>query len=462
MQALLFGPYLTEPLERDEGAYAYIAQRLPAGELPYRDIYDHKPPAVYFIYALIFKLLGQSVLSIRTFTLFYSMLTTLSLFAVGYLMWGRMGGMLAALFYAFFSGGPYIQGTSANTETFMVLPMVLALLCFLRATRDGGRGTGANLFMAGVFSGLAVMIKQVAAANFLVLAGLAGLISLIPLFLGFTAFPLIFTLFFWFKGALPDMLNSVIFENLAYVGDKVWRWNFFMTAVGRDGLLLWGLSLLAILYIFLKDRKRENILLAVWGVFSVLAIIPGRSFYGHYFIQTIPGLALLSTYLIVRSLESKVNWKKAAAFLFTLFLLALPALKSRLDFNFLSPDEISLKKYAYFFDTNFVLMREIAAHIRSKTSPNDYIYVWGAEPEVYFYTQRRSASKYIYYYPLMYNTEKAYNIYLKVVDDVRQKRPRYIISLYDMAYFGTLYKHVQSNYRLASQIEKWRIWEIKK
>ena len=37
--------YLDVPLERDEGEYAYIAQRALLGEVPYRDAFDQKPPA---------------------------------------------------------------------------------------------------------------------------------------------------------------------------------------------------------------------------------------------------------------------------------------------------------------------------------------------------------------------------------------------------------------------------------
>jgi hypothetical protein len=38
---------LDVPLERDEGAYAYIAAQWRSGLIPYRDVFDHKPPLVY-------------------------------------------------------------------------------------------------------------------------------------------------------------------------------------------------------------------------------------------------------------------------------------------------------------------------------------------------------------------------------------------------------------------------------
>ena len=83
LQIFLRIPFLGEPLERDEGAYAYIAQRMAVGQVPYRDIYDHKPPAIYFIYAGIFKLFGESAASIRYFTLFYSLILTFIIFLIG-------------------------------------------------------------------------------------------------------------------------------------------------------------------------------------------------------------------------------------------------------------------------------------------------------------------------------------------------------------------------------------------
>jgi len=42
-----------------------MGQRVLAGEVPYRDYFDHKPPMVYYIYALILKFFGQTIFSIR-------------------------------------------------------------------------------------------------------------------------------------------------------------------------------------------------------------------------------------------------------------------------------------------------------------------------------------------------------------------------------------------------------------
>lgn len=44
-------PSLAQPGGADQEAYAYVGQRLLAGEQPYRDAWDQKPPGIHFLYA---------------------------------------------------------------------------------------------------------------------------------------------------------------------------------------------------------------------------------------------------------------------------------------------------------------------------------------------------------------------------------------------------------------------------
>ena len=43
-------PLMDLPLERDEGDYAYAAWRMTFGEWPYVDVFNQKPPGVFFAY----------------------------------------------------------------------------------------------------------------------------------------------------------------------------------------------------------------------------------------------------------------------------------------------------------------------------------------------------------------------------------------------------------------------------
>ena len=57
--------FLHEPLERDEGLYAYIGQEILRGNLPYRDAMDQKPPGIHYIYSTIITAFGATPEGIR-------------------------------------------------------------------------------------------------------------------------------------------------------------------------------------------------------------------------------------------------------------------------------------------------------------------------------------------------------------------------------------------------------------
>src|SRR5438128_2470887 len=73
----LRAPCAAIPLERDEGEYAYIAQRMLHGELPYRDAFDQKPPGVFLAYLVPVRIFGTSVVAIHVTAYIWSALTAL-------------------------------------------------------------------------------------------------------------------------------------------------------------------------------------------------------------------------------------------------------------------------------------------------------------------------------------------------------------------------------------------------
>ena len=49
-------PTVAQPAGADQGLYAYVGQRILAGEMPYRDAWDQKPPAIHYTYAVMYAL----------------------------------------------------------------------------------------------------------------------------------------------------------------------------------------------------------------------------------------------------------------------------------------------------------------------------------------------------------------------------------------------------------------------
>src|SRR5262245_47637340 len=170
LTAVLRLPLLDLPLERDEGGYAYIAWRLELGELPYRDWFDQKPPGIFWAYASAAALPVDPVVAIRLVAALFSAATGVALLFVARRFVDRGWALGAAAFFVFLSADPRLQGPVANTERFMLLPLVFAHLLFLRFAREDLGGRWAPLAI-GALLGLATSFKQVAAVDLLFFAG---------------------------------------------------------------------------------------------------------------------------------------------------------------------------------------------------------------------------------------------------------------------------------------------------
>src|SRR5262249_22055964 len=124
----------------------------------------------------------------------------------------------------------------------------------------------------------------------------------------------------------------------------------------------------------------------------------GLYFRPQYFVLALPGLALLAG-AAARALPVRPARAHAVA----CAALALVGLATPLGVESAvllrgSPGRATRAVYAVNpFPEAVVLGREIAA----RTKPGDRIAVLGSEPEILFYAGRRSATGYIYVYPLM-------------------------------------------------------------
>src|SRR6266853_2737754 len=131
--AAVRAPLLSIPLERDEGEYAYIAWRLGYNDLPYRDWVDQKPPAVFFIYRIALRLPLEPIRAIHFVALLFSAASVCALFFLGLQFIDRFCAFLGAALFALLSSDPLVQGTAANTERFMLCPLILSLIAFFAA-----------------------------------------------------------------------------------------------------------------------------------------------------------------------------------------------------------------------------------------------------------------------------------------------------------------------------------------
>jgi hypothetical protein len=192
--------------------------------------------------------------------------------------------------------------------------------------------------------------------------------------------------------------------------------------------VFWGLALCALVIPRLAER-RTRLLLAGWALASLLGVCVGLHFRPHYFIQLLPALAALcgvagggaARWLLVRP-----GWGPAWAGLAALVLLVL-APPVAANWGYLragTPSAIARKMYGL---NPFPESLEIASYIRSTSDADDSVYVVGSEPQILFYAERRSATRYIFFYPLTADLPNAAERQREVMREVTAAKPRYVV-----------------------------------
>jgi hypothetical protein len=437
-------PFLDLPLERDEGEYAYIAQRwLAGGFVPYRDAFDQKPPAIFAAYAAAFVLAGESVRGIRVFHLAWMAATMLLVGSLGARLAGPLAGAFAAFAFAALGASPALLGASANTEMFLCLPMLGSLLACLRARE---RGTLGLFVAAGALAGATVLFKQVAAL--FVLFGLGLALSRPPtarggpttptrarVALAFVAGVLLavapVALYFAATRSLGAFLDAAVLHNLGYTTSVPLAQGLRNLAreLARQSPSFaptWLLAGLALATPLALGRERRW-LLGGWLAVCFAALSVGFYYREHYFVLGLPPLCVLAGSAAAGVLRRVGGSRPALATLVGLGLLAWiaapPALANRWAWTE-TPVEISRRLYGR---NPFPESPEVARLVREACAPDQSVLVLGSEPQILFHAGRRSATRYIITYPLAGGDARASLRQKEAIDELRRAPPGCVV-----------------------------------
>jgi hypothetical protein len=70
---------------------------------------------------------------------------------------------------------------------------------------------------------------------------------------------------------------------------------------------------------------------------------------------------------------------------------------------------------------------EIADYIKKHSQPNDSIAILGSEPQIYFYSDRRAATRYIYMYPLIETHNRTAEIRKEIIQEIESAKPQFLL-----------------------------------
>ena len=434
------------PLERDEGEYAYAGQLILQGIPPYQLFYYMKLPGIYAAYACVMAIFGQTHTGIHLGLLVINAVTIILVFLLAKRGCDPIAGVVGAACFAVLSIDQSIQGVFANAEHFVILPAVGGLLLLLRGTDDDRPWM---LFFSGLLLGTAFLIKQPGAA-FVAFGGLYTLIHQLykrPVdWSRLASLCVVFIL----GAVIPYGLACLI---LAWAGvfERFWFWtaDYAMAyssqipidsawtlfkdraaCIGGSTFLIWGLAGLGVTTVMWDNRMRHrSIFIAMFILFSFLAICPGFYFRRHYFVLTLPATAVLAGIAISvianRLSNNRFRFVKyGLPILLAAACLGVSVYQQRQYLFELTPIQVCRSTY---WPNPFPESLEISQFLRTNSKKDERIAVIGSEPQIYFYSGRRSATGYIYMYALMEDHDFAWQMQKEMIREIESSQPKFLI-----------------------------------
>lgn len=468
---LHWNSFLT-PLHPDEGEYAYSAWLIKQGGTPYKDAFIQKPPLIIYTYFFGQLFDAEGVWSPRFLAFIFTLVSAVLLALIAKKEWGQRAGWLALWLYPLINLFPGFTPYTANTEKFLLLPLI-GLLAIFVLTRSSHK----NIFhfLAGALLSLSVFYKPIALPIGLFILG----VWLLKIWRNLRKIRLIFQLvilqFFGFlliSGLIlaPFLLtNSFLsFWNAVIVFNRYYALSDYFSPLNFlwFGIVLvrywWILGLgLVVFWLLPANRKKFYASLFLVSIINIAACP-----FAHYYILIAPFLCLtvvcgfnafLDAVFSVRCLAKNGAWLTFVLLAAVIFLLIWP-FYGRFS---LSSAELS----SWLYGRDFLDSIKVANKIKEKSDTQDKIFVTCSEPQIYFYAKRQGVSRFIILFPLNIVSPFQKQYQEEVTKSLFEKKPSFIVRCNldeHQGYWGEippkishqLFTLLQENYRLIGGYQK--------
>jgi hypothetical protein len=461
-------PNLQYPIGRDQATYCMIAESLLKGKHLYLNLWDNKPPGIFYLYVPIVKLLGRVRWLVGAVDLVCVVAAALATFYFCTRYLGPQAGAVAAVLYAYWHNRKgYIN--AAQPEVFMILFVFAA---FFLLSREGRQPVWRS-FVAGLALGAAFWIKYNALAFLPLLVVLpyhdasrldspsphlgltipwrVWLVRTSALLGGLVATIAGVLVWFIHSGAWPAM-KEVQFQVLPRYGAIVVERtpHYFIWALRQVNFNLgnWPEAGVAVALLIAWRRRHFSRMAPIFiaAVSGFLVTASQARFNAYSFETFFPFLAMLWAYATVEIFEgfrtlarqfSRRGWATARVGVWLVFIncmyfpMPAPAMRQVERYEGLRKwwrnPEKSYGSYWWSLGIEH-LGGELQAvgYLKDNSVPDDEVFVWGTAPLIYFLSGRDCPSRFVSNLGLVSDWAPA-EWRDELVRTLKAKRPRFII-----------------------------------
>src|SRR5260221_4749672 len=244
----------------DEMIYMTLRIGIRRGLTLYKQIFDNKPPLIYFTAAL-----AENLFWFKAILAFWMIATTICFWHLVKNLFkdNSLAQYVSVIIFVIFTTIPLFEGNIVNAELFLIGPIILGLTVLL------SKPTYKNIFLSGMIFAVGALFKIPASFDvpvivvfwFITLENLnfKNFLELIKktfiLALGFSIPILLTFVWYFYKGALSDYIKAAFLQNINYVSS--WNGGPQQSFVVKHGPLLIraGIVVLGFIILGLYNRK---------------------------------------------------------------------------------------------------------------------------------------------------------------------------------------------------------------
>lgn len=390
------------PLQTDSGIWAYIGWRLNNGATLYRDLWDNKPPGIFYAFALAERF-GEpgSDVPLRWMDAIVTIVVLGLTFALARRLASTLAAAIAVLLLSLVMGHRVLADWGCNAEKFVAVFETASLILIVGAFRHprawkwlivGGLCAAASTFkQTGIvvfFSANLVLFFQK------IHTGKSRGRILACLWLGFVM--LWIPLLVWMAGkdSLDGFFRQAIFHDLGRASTPgldaggiffLDHWRGVWEQIILAGVIVWP-ALLALLVISKirssNQRSAPLALIVLQALLCVCLFVAAPKGYGHYLLQAAPALAVLAACAIDWGLLRREATLSLGLIIITL-LVGSVTLGDHFEF-ISNPACPARQAYADIASRTNSLVNSV----RGKSSPSKSVMVWPTDHAVSYYASR--------------------------------------------------------------------------
>lgn len=431
----------TELPNRDYGYYAYIGKQIAKGYLPYQDAWESKPPAIFYLNAFALRL-GRGFrwgIWLVEFGFLFSAI------AASFYLIKKLWGIAPALFgiFVWLWGMDFTLQGGNYTEEYPLVFHFLALILLLYLIQNPKHRIfnltlGLLLSISFLFRPNNAIVEAVTilvfGVNLLIKKDYSSFFTAVFWVTLGIVIPLAGTsIYFAYHGLFQDLLEASILYNLTYSATDLSTTSPLQVGFGFLNLSAW-IGLLGYLLIFarIKDILKSPylplyIVLLIGTPAAVFLSDPAKRNYGHYFMNWLPFIGVLSAYML-HSILQATGFKLQDSRLSS--LVTLPSFLIVLLFLTLSG---RASTYVKAFDRLFTspereLRSPISIYVENHTNPGEYVLFWATHPGENFMSHRDAPYSTLFY-PMMVDSEISDRLNADFFADIQRNRPVLIVDM---------------------------------